>query len=76
MQETYRYVIHAYEDARQKRPMKHQHGGTTDLTDGPKALGRALSHRDRDAVADEGEHLLTFVASEAKAREIEFTVRK
>jgi hypothetical protein len=56
--------------------MKHQHGGTTVLTDGPKALGRALSHRDRNAVADEGEHLLTFVASEAKAREIDFTVRK
>jgi hypothetical protein len=35
-----------------------------------------LSHRDRDAVADEGEHLLAFVASEAKAREIDFTVRK
>ena len=38
---TYRYVIHAYEDARQKRPMKHEHGGTTVLTDGYEALGRA-----------------------------------
>jgi hypothetical protein len=29
MKDTYRYVIHAYEDVRQKRPMKHEHGGTT-----------------------------------------------
>ena len=76
MQETYRYVIHAYEDAPEAPHETSARGGTTVLTDGPKALGRALSHRDHDAVADEGEHLLTFVASEAKAREIEFTVRK
>jgi len=38
---TYRYVIHAYEDARQKRPIKHEHGGTTVLTDGHEALRRA-----------------------------------
>ncbi len=38
---TYRYVIHAYEDARQKRPIKQQHGGTTVLTDGDQALRRA-----------------------------------
>ena len=38
---TYRYVIHAYEDARQQRPMKHEHGGTTVLADGAEALGRA-----------------------------------
>jgi hypothetical protein len=37
----YRYVVHAYEDARQKRPIKHEHGGTTVLTDGAEALGRA-----------------------------------
>ena len=41
MQDTYRYVIHAYEDARQKRPIKHEHGGTTVLTCGAEALGRA-----------------------------------
>jgi hypothetical protein len=41
MKDTYRYVIHAYEDARQKRPIKHEHGGTTVLTDGAEALGRA-----------------------------------
>jgi hypothetical protein len=41
MKDTYRYVIHAYEDARQKRPIKHEHGGTTVLTDGADALGRA-----------------------------------
>jgi hypothetical protein len=41
MKDTYRYVIHAYEDVRQKRPMKHEHGGTTVLTDGAEALGRA-----------------------------------
>jgi hypothetical protein len=34
-----------------------------------------LSNRDRDAVADEGEHLLRFAASDAKAREVDFTVR-
>ena len=38
---TYRYYILAYEDARQKRPIKHQYGGTTVLTDGAEALGRA-----------------------------------
>jgi Winged helix DNA-binding domain len=35
-----------------------------------------LSNHDRDTVAEEGEHLLTFAASSAKAREIELTVRK
>jgi hypothetical protein len=41
MKDTYNYVIHAYEDVRQKRPLKHQHGGTTVLYDGVSALGRA-----------------------------------
>jgi hypothetical protein len=41
MQDTYRYYILAYEDARQKRPIKHEYGGTTVLTDGAEALGRA-----------------------------------
>jgi hypothetical protein len=41
MEDACRYVIHAYEDARQKRPIKHVHGGTTVLNDGPSALGRA-----------------------------------
>ena len=41
MKDSYRYVIHAYEDARQKRPIKHEHGGTTVLTDGAEAFGRA-----------------------------------
>ena len=41
MKDAYRYVIHAYEDARQRRPIKHQHGGTTILTDGARALERA-----------------------------------
>jgi hypothetical protein len=35
-----------------------------------------LSNHDRDTVAEEGGQLLTFAASNAKAREIEFTVRK
>jgi Winged helix DNA-binding domain len=35
-----------------------------------------LSNHDRDTVAEEGVRLLTFAASNAKAREIEFTVRK
>jgi Winged helix DNA-binding domain len=35
-----------------------------------------LSNHDRDTVAEEGEHLLAFAASNAKAREIEFTVRR
>ena len=30
VKDTYRYYIRAYEDARQKRPIKHEHGGTTD----------------------------------------------
>jgi hypothetical protein len=32
---------HAYEDARQKRPIEHEHGGRTVLTDGAEALRRA-----------------------------------
>jgi hypothetical protein len=34
-----------------------------------------LSNHERDTVAEEGEHLLTFAASDAKAQEIEFAVR-
>ena len=41
MKDTYRYYILAYEDARRMRPIKHEHGGTTVLTDGAEALGRA-----------------------------------
>jgi hypothetical protein len=32
MKDTYRYYILAYEDARHKRPIKHEYGGTTVLT--------------------------------------------
>ena len=38
MKDTYRYDILAYEDARQKRPIKHEYGGTTVLTEGTVAL--------------------------------------
>ena len=31
MKNTYRYYVLANEDARQKRPIKHEHGGTTVL---------------------------------------------
>jgi hypothetical protein len=41
MKDTYRYYVLAYEDARQKRPIKHEYGGTTVLTEGTEALGRA-----------------------------------
>jgi hypothetical protein len=41
MKDTYRYVVHAYEDAKWKRPLKHEHGGTTVLTAGAEALGWA-----------------------------------
>jgi hypothetical protein len=41
MEDPYRYVIHAYEDARQKRPIKHEHRGTTVLADGAEVLERA-----------------------------------
>jgi hypothetical protein len=41
MKGTHRYYILAFEDARQKRPIKHEYGGTTVLTDGAEALGRA-----------------------------------
>jgi hypothetical protein len=43
MKDTYRYYVLAYEDARQKRPIKHEYGGTTVLTEGTEALGRAES---------------------------------
>jgi hypothetical protein len=35
-----------------------------------------LSNHDRDAVTEEGTHLLKFAASDTKAHEIEFTVRR
>ena len=38
MEDTYRYVIHAYEDVRQKRPIKHEHGGPRSS---PTALRRS-----------------------------------
>jgi len=41
VKDSYRYYILAYEDARRKRPIKHEYGGTTVLTDGAEALGRA-----------------------------------
>jgi len=41
MRDAYRYYVLAYEDARQKRPIKHEHGGTTVLTSGAEAIGRA-----------------------------------
>jgi len=41
VKDTYRYYILAYEDARQKRPIKHEYGGTTVLTDGAGALALA-----------------------------------
>ena len=41
MQDTYNYVTHAYQDVRWKRPLKHQHRGTTVLNDGASGLGRA-----------------------------------
>jgi hypothetical protein len=43
LQDTYRYYILAYEDARQKRPIKHEYGGTTVPTEGAEALRRAES---------------------------------
>jgi hypothetical protein len=41
MKDTYRYFIHAYEDAKWKRPLDHEYGGTTVLTDRAGVLGRA-----------------------------------
>jgi hypothetical protein len=41
MECTYRYVVHASEDARQGRPIKDEHGGPPVLTDGAEALDRA-----------------------------------
>jgi len=43
VKDTYRYYILAYEDARQKRPIKREYGGPTLLTEGTQALGRAES---------------------------------
>jgi hypothetical protein len=44
VKDTYRYYILAYQDARHKRPIEHQYGGTTVLTDGAEALGRAEAY--------------------------------
>jgi len=41
MRDAYRYYVLAYEDARQKRPIKHEHGGATVLTNAAEAIGRA-----------------------------------
>ena len=41
MKDTYRYYILAYENARQKQPIKHEYGGISVLTNGAEALERA-----------------------------------
>ena len=41
MKDAYHYYVLAYEDARHKRPINHEHGGTTVTTEGPEALRRA-----------------------------------
>jgi hypothetical protein len=41
LEHDYRCYVLAYEDARLKRPIKHEHGGTTVTTDSAEALGRA-----------------------------------
>jgi hypothetical protein len=41
MRDAYRYYVLAYEDARQKRPINDEHGGTAVLTNGAEAIGRA-----------------------------------
>ena len=43
MKDIYRYYVLAYEDARQRRPIKHEYGVTTVLTEGTEAHGRAES---------------------------------
>jgi hypothetical protein len=43
VKDAYRYYVLAYEDARHRRPIKHEYGGTTILTDGAEALRRAES---------------------------------
>jgi hypothetical protein len=43
---------------------------------GPGGVLGPLSNHDRDAVTEEGAHLLKVAASDAKAHEIEFTVRR
>jgi len=44
MKDTYRYCVLAYyEGACQKRPIKHEYGGPTVLTEGTETLGRAES---------------------------------
>ena len=41
MKDSYRYFVHAYEDAKLTRPLNHSHGGTTVSMDGARALERA-----------------------------------
>jgi hypothetical protein len=41
MLDTHRYYILANEDAHQKRPIKHEYGGTIVLTEGAESLARA-----------------------------------
>ena len=43
MKDTYRYCSLAYEDALQKRPIKHEYGGSTVFAESIEALGRAGS---------------------------------
>jgi hypothetical protein len=37
VKDAYRYYVLAYEDARHRRPIKHEYGGTTILTDSAEA---------------------------------------
>ena len=41
MRDTYRYFVHAYEDAKLTRALNHPHGGTTVSMDGARALDQA-----------------------------------
>jgi hypothetical protein len=41
MKDAYRYYVLAYEDACHKRPIKHEHGGTTVTTEGPEEVRSA-----------------------------------
>ena len=49
MKDTYNHVIHAYEGVRWKRPLNHQHGGTTVINDGASGVGRTAAETYEEA---------------------------
>jgi hypothetical protein len=62
MQDAWRYYGRADEDAHRRRPIKHEHGGTTVLTEGIETIQRA------NALAREFHRVRVYIHVECRGR--------